>query len=280
MLSALGRFPGPLSVELAYRVFGRVGRSASVHSRDSAVHNAASVSALRIGGERVSSYAWGSGPEVVLLVHGWHSRASALSALVSTLERPERTVIAFDAPANGASSGRKVTALDYADVIDAFFQQHGPFEVIVAHSFGTLATFLAVNQGVRTSSIVSIAGVHSGERLVDAFASQVGLAPSMVPRLKDRLAGGPFRRLPDPWHALVSELHWPAAEIPLLVVCDDGDRVVDPSESARIVQAHRGRLVAMTTQGLGHSRILRDPRVLAAVSEFVGDPVTVERRLR
>lgn len=275
----VGRLPGALSTQLAYRMFGRVGRRATVKPRDSAVHDEASVSTVRVGRHRVRTYTWGAGPEVVLLVHGWNSRAAALSAVVSTLRGPERTILAFDAPANGDSSGRKVTALDYADVIGALAMDHGPFEAIVAHSFGTMATFLAVNQGVRTASLVSIAGVHSGSRLVDAFASQVGLSAVRVPHLKDRLAAGPFRPIADPWRALVSEFQPPDRGIPLLVICDDGDRVVDPSESERMARAHQGPLVMMTTQGLGHSRILRDPTVLAAIAQFVGDPVMGQRRL-
>lgn len=271
------RLPGPLSIELAYRMFGRVGERATVNPRDCAVHDAASASTLRVGRDRVRTYTWGAGPEVVLLVHGWNSRASALAAMVSTLRSPERTILAFDAPANGDSSGRKVTALDYADVIGTIASNHGPFEAIVAHSFGAMATFLAVNRGVRTASLVSIAGVHSGARLVDAFASQIGLATRRVPRLKDRLAAGPFRPITDPWTALVSELQPPDRGIPLLVVWDEGDRVVDPSESERIAQAHHGPLVTMTTQGLGHSRILRDATVLAEIAQFVGDPVMGRR---
>ncbi len=261
--------PGPLSGELAYRLFGYVGRRASVQERDSAVHQAASVATLRVGRTRVKMYVWGSGPDVVLLVHGWHSRASALSELVSVLERPGRTIVAFDAPANGDSSGAKVTALDYAHVIRTIAEKYGRFEAIVAHSFGTLATFLAVNQGVQTGGIVSIAGVHSGEQLVDAFARQVRLPAHRVPRLKGRLSAGPFGVISDPWNTLVSELLGPDRSISLLVICDEGDRVVDPGESARIAAAHRGQLSSMTTHGLGHNRILRDPSVLEKVAEFV-----------
>ena len=277
--NALGRLPGPVSVELAYRMFGHVGRAAAVHSRDAAVHRAASASTLRVAGKQVMTYAWGTGPEVVLLVHGWHSRASTLSTLISTLERPSRTILAFDAPANGASRGSKVTALDYAHVIAVLAEHYGPFEAIVAHSFGALASFLAINNGVRTARIVSIAGVHSGDRLVDAFASQIGLAPHRVPRLKRRLAAGPFRPISDPWTTLVSELDSDASDTPLLVVCDEGDRVVDPIESARIAGAHRGRLVTLTTRGLGHSRILGDPTVLTTVADFVDNGALTERSL-
>jgi hypothetical protein len=257
-------------------MFGHPGPREDVHERDAEVHESAEVRVRQSRENRILTYTWGDGPDTVLLVHGWGSRASALSALVPALLRAGRRIVAFDAPAHGDSSGTTVTALDFADAVDALFARYGPFEAIVAHSFGVLGSFRAVRRGVRTNRIVAIAGVHSGARLVGAYAAQIGLEAGDLPALRDALAAGVFRAVEDPWRTLVSEAGPGSDGIPLLVVSDRHDTVVDSGESERIASAHAGPTARMTTQGLGHKRILRDPAVLAAVAAFVGGEHVIE----
>jgi len=56
---------------------------------------------------------------------------------------------------------------------------------------------------------------------------------------------------------------------PLLVVHDIDDTEVPYAEGARLAE-HWPRAQLMTTRGLGHTRILRAPEVVAAASAFVG----------
>jgi pimeloyl-ACP methyl ester carboxylesterase len=59
---------------------------------------------------------------------------------------------------------------------------------------------------------------------------------------------------------------------PLLLVHDRQDAETGRSDSQAIARAWPGaRLV--TTSGLGHRRILRDPAVVAEVTGFVGSPL-------
>ncbi|HPM52709.1 MAG TPA: alpha/beta hydrolase, partial [Rhodoglobus sp.] len=96
----------------------------------------------------VVTYRWGTGPRVILLVHGWRSRASRFAPLVRALETPETTIVSFDATANGATPGKFVTILDYIDAIRRIADTYGPLDTIVGHSFGALASMVAVREGV------------------------------------------------------------------------------------------------------------------------------------
>ena len=59
---------------------------------------------------------------------------------------------------------------------------------------------------------------------------------------------------------------------PLLLVHDGQDAETGWADSEAIARAWPGaRLV--TTSGLGHRRILRDPEVVAEVTGFVGSPL-------
>ncbi len=57
---------------------------------------------------------------------------------------------------------------------------------------------------------------------------------------------------------------------PLLVVHDEQDRAVPFACGASLAEAWPGAQLR-ATRGLGHSRILRDPQVISAVTDFIRD---------
>jgi pimeloyl-ACP methyl ester carboxylesterase len=272
-LTVLSAVAPPLAAELGYRVWRNLGRPERVRPHDAEVHARATRGTLDLPGVRVATYTWGDGPEVVLLVHGWRSRASRFSALVRELESPRRTIVAFDAPGNGDSVGDFVTVLDYAQIITRLSARYGGFDTIVAHSFGVLAAFLAVREGALTRRLVSIAGVHDVGEILDEFARLVGLRDRARPGLRSRIERRTFPGVTDMWHRFVAELDPADIRTPLLVVHDSRDPVLDPRQSELIAEAHNGPTEVVRTEGLGHVRILSDPRVLGAIGRFADAPV-------
>ncbi|MCU1440528.1 MAG: hypothetical protein JWP85_1525 [Rhodoglobus sp.] len=270
-MGAIGTIAPPLASGIGYRMFGYLGNPAVVSERDRAVHEAANTGVLELGGERVVTYSWGTGPRVILLVHGWRSRASRFGALIRSLERADRTIVSFDAPGNGDSTGGRVTVLDYAEAIRRLEARYGPFEAIIGHSFGVLAAFLAVREGVRASRIVAVSGMYNADQLVDGFSATVGLPPRTRTSLKRRIARGFFPQVADPWRRFVSELQPTDTHIPVLIIHDEDDTVVDSRQAELIADAHTGEVTTVLTRGLGHSRILGDAAVLRRISTFLGD---------
>lgn len=259
--------PAPVAAEIAYGLWGSLGKPEAVHERDRAVHERAVTGTLEVHGKRVVTYRWGTGPRVILLVHGWRSRASRLSALVTALEAPDATVLSFDAPGNGDSAGRRTTVLDYAEAIHQLGERHGQFQAIVGHSFGVLSTFLAVREGTAARRIVGISGMHDADGLVTEFSRQLGLSVAAKARLRRKIERRTFTVVDDPWARFVSRVDDPG--IPLLLVHDTDDRVVPPGEIESIAADHPGHVELLRTAGLGHSRILGDPTVVEAVAAFV-----------
>lgn len=269
--SALNALPTPLAGAIAHRIWRGLGTPESVHERDLDVHARAERGQLEVNGSRVETYRWGNGPRVILLVHGWRSRASRLSAIVTALES-HATIVAFDAPGNGDSPGKFATVLDYAEAIHQLGEQHGEFHAIVGHSFGVLATFLAVREGVATRRIVGISGMYDAETgLMRPFASQLGLSPRVGARLRHLAESRTFAVVDDPWSRFTTRID--DGRVPLLLVHDDQDRTVLPVAADLIAAAHPGPVEVLRTSGLGHSRILSDAAVLGAIEEFVRAPV-------
>ena len=275
MMRALSRIAPPLASEIAYRLFVSLGKPETVHPRDAAVHARADRGSLELNGERVATYSWGSGPEMILLVHGWRSRASRWAALIAALESPRRTIVAFDAPGNGDSTGRRTTVLDYAAIIRLLAARHGNLHAIVGHSFGVLASFLAVREGVAAERLVGISGMASATQLLETFSGQLGLSERAQRGLGRRFQRRVFPHETDLWHRFVAELDPTETRIALLLVHDEGDPIVPVGQADLIAQAHLGAVTVERTRGLGHNRILNDPDVIDIIRDFVDAPLDV-----
>jgi pimeloyl-ACP methyl ester carboxylesterase len=189
---------------------------------------------------------------------------------VRALQSPDRTIVAFDAKGNGDSPGRGTTALDYAAAVRTLGERYGGFDAIVAHSLGALASFIAVREGARADRIVSISGVYDANELIASFTRQTGLPARLHERLLRRIGRGYFPAVADPWRRVVAELQPTDTHIPVLLIHDEDDTQVDPRQLDLIADAHTGEVATLRTRGLRHSRILSDPRVLAAVTRFLG----------
>ena len=179
----------PLGAALGWKLFWVLGAPSAVRPSEREFHASARVS--RLGD--VVTYQWGSGERPVLFVHGWRSRASRIVALASSLTARGYTVVSFDARGHGDSAGTHTHAFEYAEVIRQLGKRHGDFEAIITHSFGTIPTFMAARSGVRTKRIVTIAGPHNFQSIVDTFAAGVGLSPAAKRGLQrhiDRWARG------------------------------------------------------------------------------------------
>jgi len=212
---------------------------------------------------RLAAWRWGRGP-TVLLVHGWEGRGAQLGAVVEPLVDAGLSVLTFDAPAHGDSPGDRLILADLADAVRAAARAAGELHGIVAHSFGALATTLALARGVDAARVAYLAPATVIHSATASFARFVGLAPGEVERLHRRMTElngfAPDDALP--------ERLYPRIEPPLLFVHDRDEYEVPFDDARRLAAAVPGsRLVA--TVGLGHRRILRDPAVIAGAVQFV-----------
>ena len=93
----------------------------------------------------------------------------------------------------------------------------------------------------------------------DLAAEAVAMAERIAGLIGEPMAVMDVRRLAD--HA---------GAIPLLVVHDRGDRETAHAHSVELAERWSGPATMITTEGLGHRRILTDPLVVDQVVEFVG----------
>ena len=262
----------PLVVAITYRMFWSLGVPMAVRPNAAALHARAQTETIAVGAKEVVVYRWGIGPKVVLLVHGWRGRASQFAAIIEALESPDRTIVAFDAPGNGASPGDRTDLRDYIGAIRTIAAGSNGLELLVGHSFGVMAVFVAVREGVRADRLVSIAGISNISYTFETFARAAALPPRVNAGLRTKIERKTFGGDTSIWRRFVSELD-PTDQTPLLIIHDRDDRAIDLAESENIAAAHLGPTREFYTTGLGHTRVLSDPAVVSAIVDFAEEPV-------
>lgn len=214
-----------------------------------------------------------TGTGVVYLAHGWGGRRGQLGAFVEPLRTAGHRVVAFDAPSHGDSGPgrlgpRRSTMPELADALAAVVREHGEATAVVAHSLGTATTVLAVRDGLPTGRLVLVAAIADVLGQLDGFADLLGLSRPTRELLQSRLSDLAGRPLPE---LDVRETLRTHPVPPALVVHDRADKEVPYPVGAALAAAWpEGEL--LTTDGLGHHRLLRDPEVVRAVVDYVTPP--------
>jgi len=219
--------------------------------------------AIEVGGRRVQTWAWGAGP-AVLLMHGWAGRGAQLAAFVEPLLARGFSVVTFDAPAHGDSEGRQATLPDLATTLRTVAAIHGPVHGVIAHSLGAAATARAVHEGLTARALVFLGAPADLVTPSLVFAEALGLSRRVRELMRQRVE----QRVGVPWEAFDMTQLASCQTAPLLIVHDRGDAEVPWQHGAAIAAAWPGAQL-VTTDGLGHRRILRDPTVLATAVSFI-----------
>jgi pimeloyl-ACP methyl ester carboxylesterase len=177
-------------------------------------------------------------------------------------------VVWFDQPGHGESSGKHVALPDFARAVQAVAISHGPFTAAIGHSLGGAALGLALRAGLALDRVVFVSAPSSLSEHTHNFARMLGIPPWIADAMRQRLEcryGVRFSDI-DRVDALAR------LRLPALFVHDRGDRDVPYAHALRL-RARMGDARLITTYGLGHRRLLREPGVVNAVVDFVAGDV-------
>jgi len=214
-------------------------------------------------GRALACWSWGEGPTIVLL-HGWGGSARQFSAFVAPLVEAGFRVVAYDAPAHGASEGRQTDFFDYVAALHRVAETFGPLHGVVAHSFGAPTSTWAVSHGLALNKLVLIAPPVN----MAAFATFVSRFLGFPSRVRDHMARRFETKHDVHWPELSTDRNAALIEAPMLVVHDEGDRQVRWQAGESVADAATNGTFLKTT-GLGHSRILADAGVVQQITAFL-----------
>ncbi len=220
---------------------------------------------------QLATWRWGEGP-AVLLVHGWGGHAGRLSRFVAPLTEAGFSVIAFDAPGHGASEGRRCSVSDFIGAVLAVAEDSGNVVGLIGHSLGAAACVLAMREGLRVRAAVLLAPLSDPEKYAGRFASICRMPGPVRDSMKIRLAA----RHGVAWEKL-RVVTAPSTPGPLLIFHDRRDAKVPLGDGRAIAAAWPGALL-VTTQGLGHHKILRSAEVIGRTVSFFRPSLSVAAR--
>jgi hypothetical protein len=132
---------------------------------------------------------------------------------------------------------------------------------------GAVPTLLAqVDGSLTTGRLLFLAPMRDLATHFDAFAGQLGIGP----RVRHAMTLDTERRVGYPVAGVdVRVLARLADPVPLLVVHDRRDRETAYQDSVTLVETWRGPAELISTDGLGHRRLLIDERVIQETVRFV-----------
>jgi pimeloyl-ACP methyl ester carboxylesterase len=219
---------------------------------------------VQSGGRDVAVYVAGTGPRV-LFVHGWEGSALDFAPLAAAFRANGYSVVAFDQPAHGLSTGRQTTLRDMTRAVLDVARVTGPFDAVVGHSLGASATLIALATGLAARTAAVIAPPRDAHHFVRLLSAAMGLsearavgAIALLERRIGSIGGGETDRV-------VRSLR-----VPGLVLHDRGDRHVPFSHGEAIAAAWPGaRFVPLT--GLGHRRGLEAADVHTEILNFIAE---------
>lgn len=266
-LSAIA--PG-IAARLAMALFRRPPRHRDSESERAALGRSERLEVL-LDGKPLAVWRWGRGP-AVLLVHGWGSRGARLASFIEPLTDAGFSVVAFDAPGHGASAGRLSSLPQFISAILAVARELGGVEAVIAHSMGGAATTLAMARGLTAGRLVFLAPAADPAGYSERFASVLGLSPDVLSRMKLGLE----RRFGMAWKGFDVLASARMMTTSLLVFHDREDRDVAWSDGAAITAAWPGAEL-VSTEGLGHRRIVQDPAVVSRAVAFLAESRSATR---
>jgi hypothetical protein len=131
---------------------------------------------------------------------------------------------------------------------------------------GTISTYLAMRYGwLGAERLVFVAPMVEFSSLLEQFQQALGFGPRTRRAMERNVAE--FVGIPvTEFDARVQAAH--VAPLPTLIITDRGDRQTPNAEVVDFAETIGAPLI--TTEGLGHRKVLRDPDVVRTVVEFLG----------
>jgi pimeloyl-ACP methyl ester carboxylesterase len=261
-----GRLAPQRTVDRAARLFATPFASSRSRARAAQPDEAMQRGQLTVNNESIATYVWGdpATQPYALLVHGWSSFGLRFLPWVAKLRAQGFAVVSFDQPGHGASTGKLCTLLDFIHTVRAVGKQFGHAALAVGHSMGGAAVALAQDESWHAQRMVLIAPAADIEAAATRFIRFVRLGD----HLREPFLSWFARRTGVHARDLQVHQHVPSLGQPGLIVHDLDDREVPWEEGERYARFWPGARL-LTTQGLGHHRILDAAEVIDATLAFV-----------
>ncbi len=226
---------------------------------------------LQVDDGRLAIYRWPTrkSAPLALFCHGWSSFGLRAANWAKALLAAGYSVASFDHWAHGRSDGKRATLPQFARSLQQVCAALAPIDTLIGHSLGGAAVASALAEGVSARRAILIAPAADPLAATSRFARVLGL-PDQLKRDMQAELGRREGIAMEYWQA---HRMAPSIATPALIIHDLEDREVGWEEGERYAR-YWPQAQLLSTHGLGHHRIVSDPKCIAAGIAFLrGVPV-------
>ena len=202
----------------------------------------------------------------ILICHGFDSNSYRIEKYIQPLLKKGFEIFAFDAPGHGVSTGKTITALLYRDMILKANADYGPFDVIMAHSFGGIAVALALEKLKLNAlkRLVLIAPATETTRSLNDFCKYLQISKRLKQEMEKMIVQIEGR--PSSWYSVARIIQ--SVNIPVLWLHDKGDTITPYEDMEHLTKLQLPSVKFIITEGLGHS-LYREDKIAEQILTFI-----------
>lgn len=220
-------------------------------------------------GSTIRGYRWNhqEASKRLLILHGFESSVVNFDRYVKPLIQKGYEVMAFDAMAHGRSSGKTINVLMYKNLIHHIYTTFGPIQSFMAHSLGglTVSLFLEEIKHDNSYKLVLIAPATETRTAADHFFQYLKL-DNEVRKEFDQLITELGAKGQE-WYSVSRAAKNIKAQV--LFLQDKNDKLTPYSDVVPLLKKGYPNFRFIISEGLGHSKIYRDPQSVKAILEFL-----------
>ncbi|WP_290698859.1 alpha/beta hydrolase [Lacinutrix sp.] len=211
----------------------------------------------------IATYQWKGNDKTILLAHGWESNTHRWEVLINKLKALDFNIVALDAPAHGASSGKKFNAVLYSECIKVTAEHYKP-QIIIGHSVGGMATGFYQNtyQNKDLEKLILLGAPSEFTGVFKRYVDMMGYNKHIENGLNS-LVLKRFNKLPSHF-SLATFVKM--IDTKTLIIHDVEDKIIPYNDAEMIIKNHKNATF-IPTKGYGHG--LRNDTVNKHIIDFI-----------
>jgi pimeloyl-ACP methyl ester carboxylesterase len=217
-------------------------------------------------GKEIQLYHYGKSEKKILLVHGWSGRGTQLAKIADELVKNGYSILSFDAPAHGKSSGNTTIMTEFIASILEIEKKFGPFAFAIGHSLGGMSILNAVKQKLSINKAIIIGSGDLIQDILNDFVIKLKLKPEIALKMKEHFE----KKFGEAMETYSTSFAAQSVDIPVLVIHDQHDHEISV-KAAHNIHRNLKNGTLFITENLGHRKILGDSNVIETILKFISN---------
>ncbi|MCF6242452.1 MAG: alpha/beta hydrolase [Bacteroidales bacterium] len=220
--------------------------------------------------EDIQVYIWEGNDKKILITHGWAGMAADFKEMIKALHQAGFTVMAFDLPAHGFSSGKHTHMPMVMEVIKSIIEKYGSFYAMIGHSLGAASTTYAlaeIAQEKKPEKLVLLGVPPAPFVFFEQFRSLLSINDKLFDKCVKYVEKMVGRKIQD----MSIEKSFPKVSVQnILIIHDIEDNIIPLEEVKTIADKWENAHFFSGNHG-GHFRHYKHTDVVKKVKSFISN---------